>query len=426
MHVPPKQFGAELRRARNEAGLTLTRLASTVHYSKGQLSKIENGHQRPTLQLARRCEVELGCPGRLTALLPDPPGAPAPAAADKPPSRRLVLAAGAATVLLSTSVSGSAASASSGAQAGDGSLTASARALLIHFRRMAQSCPPHTVLVPLAEQTRALVTLATDAERGTRDELLLVGSRFAEFTGWMAQESGHDEAALRWTDHAVRLAFQGGDHQLGHYALVRRALMAYYRGHAAETVSLSAAASDHRLAPRIRGLAAQQEAEGHALAGDDSASLRALDRARGLLAAAREEGDPSPVGPIHLPDPVAMFTGWCLYDLGRPAAAAEALDAACAALSPQAHRNRARYGVRRALAHASAGEIDHACTVAHEALTSASAVRSYTIGLDLRRLAGVLGRHRGHSGVRALAPDLTAALTLSAATRTAPPVPAPS
>ncbi|MFE2767447.1 helix-turn-helix domain-containing protein [Streptomyces albidoflavus] len=425
MHVPPKRFGAELRRARHERGMTLTRLASAVHYSKSQLSKIENGHQRPTAHLARRCEVELDCPGRLTALLPGPRTPTSPAAAG-PPSRRLVLTAGAATVLLANSAPGGAAASAPVEQTGDGALVDSARALLTHFRRMAQSSPPPTVLVPLAEQTRALVALAADSGSGSRNGLLLVAARFAEFTGWMAQESGHDEAARRWTDHAVRLAFDGGDHQLGHYGLVRRALMAYYRGHAHETVALSAAAGDHRLAPRIRGLAAQQEAEGHALAGDHGASLRALDRARGLLAAAGREEDPAPVGPTHLPDPVTMFTGWCLYDLGRPAAAAEHLDAACAALPPQAHRNLARYGVRRALAHASAGEVDHACVVARTALTSASAVGSYTIGLDLRRLAGVLGRHRGHSGVRALAPDLTAALTLSAAARTAPPLPKPA
>ncbi|MGA5004693.1 helix-turn-helix domain-containing protein [Streptomyces koyangensis] len=426
MHVPPKRFGAELRRARHEAGMTLTRLASAVHYSKSQLSKIENGHQRPTPHLARRCEVELNCPGRLTALLPDPSGSAGSSAAGGPPSRRLVLTAGAATVLLAHSAPGSASASAPGEQAGDGSLVDSARALLTHFRRMAQSCPPPAVLVPLAEQTRALVALAADSGSDARNGLLLAAGRFAEFTGWMAQESGHDEAARRWTDHAARLAFEGGDHQLGHYGLVRRALMAYYRGHAAETVALSASAGDHRLAPRIRGLAAQQEAEGHALAGDHGASMRALDRARDLLATAAREEDPAPVGSIHLPDPVALFTGWCLYDLGRPAAAAEHLDAACAALPPQAHRNLARYGVRRALAHASAGEIDHACAIARAALNSASAVGSYTIGLDLRRLAGVLGRHRGHTGVRALAPDLTAALTLSGTARTAPPVPTPA
>ncbi|WP_307498712.1 helix-turn-helix domain-containing protein [Streptomyces sp. DSM 41037] len=426
MHVPPKRFGAELRRARHEAGMTLTRLASAVHYSKSQLSKIENGHQRPSAHLARRCEVELNCPGRLTSLLPGPSRTAGSSAPGGPPSRRLVLTAGAATVLLAHGAPGSASASASGEQTGDGALVDSARALLTHFRRMAQSCPPPAVLVPLAEQTRALVALAADSGSQARHGLLLVASRFAEFTGWLAQESGDDEAARRWTDHAVRLAFEGGDHQLGHYGLVRRALMAYYRGHARETVDLSAAAGNHRLAPRIRGLAAQQEAEGHALGGDHGASLRALDRARGLLAAADREEDPTPLGPTHLPDSVAMFTGWCLYDLGRPAAAAEHLDAACASLPPQAHRNHARHGVRRALAHASAGEIDHACAIARTALTSASAVGSYTIGLDLRRLSGVLERHRGHSGVRALAPDLTAALTLSAAARTAPPLPKPA
>lgn len=88
--------------------MTLTRLASAVHYSKSQLSKIENGHQRPTAHLARRCEVELDCPGRLIALLPDPPTPTSPAAAG-PPSRRLVLTAGAATVLLAGGAPGGAA-----------------------------------------------------------------------------------------------------------------------------------------------------------------------------------------------------------------------------------------------------------------------------------------------------------------------------
>ncbi|MGN0117369.1 MAG: helix-turn-helix domain-containing protein, partial [Streptomyces albidoflavus] len=192
--------------------MTLTRLASAVHYSKSQLSKIENGHQRPTAHLARRCEVELDCPGRLTALLPGPPTPTSPAAAG-PPSRRLVLTAGAATVLLANSAPGGAAASAPVEQTGDGSLVDSARALLTHFRRMAQSSPPPTVLVPLAEQTRALVALAADSGSGSRNGLLLVAARFAEFTGWMAQESGHDEAARRWTDHAARLAFDGGDHQ---------------------------------------------------------------------------------------------------------------------------------------------------------------------------------------------------------------------
>ncbi|NBH03695.1 helix-turn-helix transcriptional regulator, partial [Amycolatopsis sp. SID8362] len=36
-------FGAELRRLRHAAGLSLTELADRVHYSKGYLSKVETG-----------------------------------------------------------------------------------------------------------------------------------------------------------------------------------------------------------------------------------------------------------------------------------------------------------------------------------------------------------------------------------------------
>lgn len=66
-------FGAELRRRRRAAGLTLTELAVRTHYSKGYLSKVETGLAAPNPALAALCESELGVPGELTALLPGVP-----------------------------------------------------------------------------------------------------------------------------------------------------------------------------------------------------------------------------------------------------------------------------------------------------------------------------------------------------------------
>ncbi|WP_410662261.1 ATP-binding protein [Amycolatopsis sp. lyj-84] len=63
-------FGAELRRRRQEAGLSLTTLAERTHYSKGYLSKVETGIATPNPALAALCESELGAVGVLTALLP--------------------------------------------------------------------------------------------------------------------------------------------------------------------------------------------------------------------------------------------------------------------------------------------------------------------------------------------------------------------
>ncbi|MEV7415273.1 helix-turn-helix domain-containing protein [Streptomyces sp. NPDC089919] len=73
-----EEFGPALRRARQGRGLSLSALAGLVHYSKGYLSKIENGGKPPTPDLARRCDAALRAGGRLAALVPETPPAPAP------------------------------------------------------------------------------------------------------------------------------------------------------------------------------------------------------------------------------------------------------------------------------------------------------------------------------------------------------------
>ncbi|MET7906628.1 DNA-binding protein [Streptomyces sp. NPDC005355] len=226
------------------------------------------------------------------------------------------------------------------------------------------------------------------------------------------QESGNERAALWWTQRAVDLAAAGGDRHLAGYALVRRALVTLYHDDAKETIALAQQAQDSGLPPRIRGLAAQREAQGHAIAGDRDACLSALDRARQLLARHTPDSDAPVIGTMHLPDPVGMITGWCLYDLGRPGEAAEALDQQLSQVPPHALRTQVRYGVRRALAHAAAGDIEHACDMTAQLLGGAAAVSSATISADLRRLARTLGRHPRNTAVRALAPQLGTSLRL--------------
>ncbi|MDQ1035675.1 hypothetical protein QFZ75_002091 [Streptomyces sp. V3I8] len=109
---------------------------------------------------------------------------------------------------------------------------------------------------------------------------------------------------------------------------------------------------------------------------------------------------------MHLPDSVGMITGWCLVDLGRPREAGEELDRQLTLVGPDAVRTQVRYGVRRALAYASAGEIDHACALTEPLLDGVTAVRSATVTTDLRRLVRVLGRYPDHPPVRRLAPRL--------------------
>ncbi|WP_410564005.1 tetratricopeptide repeat protein [Amycolatopsis sp. cmx-4-61] len=62
-------FGAELKRRRLSVGMSLTGLAASVHFTKGYLSKVENGKVRVNRDLAKACDQALGAGGELLALV---------------------------------------------------------------------------------------------------------------------------------------------------------------------------------------------------------------------------------------------------------------------------------------------------------------------------------------------------------------------
>ncbi|HSV67218.1 MAG TPA: helix-turn-helix domain-containing protein [Mycobacteriales bacterium] len=404
------RFGPELRRRRMAAGLSLIKFAARVNYTKGYLSKIETGEKPPTLDLARRCDAELDAGGTLVALVtparPRPAGRsgpvqPLPALSEPPlsgpptgwPAHDPEWAAG----LREAAVPESA-------------LTIFG-AMFEQHRLLGHQASPNVVLPGLAAQASTLQALAgqtDDAELAGR--LLRLTARYAEYAGWMAQEAGDDRAAMEWTGAAVTLATASGDADLARYALVRAADIALYRDDAVQTIELARRAqADPDTAVGIRALAAQREAQGHAMAGAEAACRSALERAAGLLPAGPPGTRPA-FGSTSLADPIAITTGWALHDLGRSKEAAEILDREVPRIPATAARSRARYGIRQALAHAVAGNLEIACALTATLLPDAVRADSATIRVDLRRLARSLVRWRSDPAVRELYPRLTAAL----------------
>ncbi|MEV6687109.1 helix-turn-helix domain-containing protein [Streptomyces sp. NPDC051130] len=78
-------FAAELRRLRRRRNVSLSDLARSIHYSKGYLSKIENGRKPPTPDVARRCDEALDAGGELLRLVPPVPAVPQARAGDDEP-----------------------------------------------------------------------------------------------------------------------------------------------------------------------------------------------------------------------------------------------------------------------------------------------------------------------------------------------------
>jgi len=62
-------FGRELRRLREQRGLSLQKFADFVNYSRGYIGKVETGDKPPTPELAHRCDEVLEARGKLIALV---------------------------------------------------------------------------------------------------------------------------------------------------------------------------------------------------------------------------------------------------------------------------------------------------------------------------------------------------------------------
>lgn len=405
-------FGTLLRKSRADAGMSMGELARRVNYSKGHVSKIENGLKRPTPMFAKQCDRVLDTGGALAATLPVEGTTQAAVLA---PEDRWVLELEEDGAVRFTEVprrqvlTGALAFARPVRPATDERTVAVLRVSFEQYRTLGTMTSPSVVLAPVITLVHTLRTLALDSEEPMRSELLLLAARVAEYVGWLSQEAGRDAEMLRWTDRAVNLA-AGRDPSLSSFALFRRAEVALYQQDAVSTVALARRAQqDTNAGPRVLGLAARCEAQGHALAGDVGGWERALERAA-LLLATREPAATIVLGSASVSDEIALARGWSLYDLGRPGAAAELLDRHLVAIPPSARRARARFGVRRALAHAQHGDIDQACVATREVLADVAQVDSATVRLDLKDLARTLQRWHGHRAVVDLYPDLITAL----------------
>jgi hypothetical protein len=274
-------------------------------------------------------------------------------------------------------------------------------------RSLGQVLSPALVLPGLISETHMLTGIARHTPPDDGAALWRLAAQFAEFVGWMVQELGDDKEAMWWTARAVRMAAIGGDDSLRPYALFRRSdITLFGDDDPLRTLDLAhRAQADPAATTRVRGLAAEREAQGYALLGDPDACFRALDRSATLLDEAKQATTGAPVlGTTRTPDPTVLARGWCLFDLGRPAAAAALLETGIARFAPGASRARARYGMRTALAHMTADEVDRACEIVYWLAPDLRQIDSATIRHDMRMLNREFRRRATQPKVRDLQP----------------------
>ncbi|MFJ6798805.1 sporulation protein [Streptomyces sp. NPDC091268] len=204
-------------------------------------------------------------------------------------------------------------------------------------------------------------------------------AELTRLAGWMAFDTGQQEAAQRYYIQALRLARAAADVPLGGYVLASMSLQATYRDFPDEGVDLAQAAVE-----RNRGLATARtmsffrlvEARAHAKAGDSAAAGAALRAAEGWLERARE-GDPDPTWlGFYSYDRFAADAAECYRDLKLPRQVRRFTEQALSRPTEEYVRSHGLRLVVSAVAELESGNLDAACAAGTRAVEVAGRITS--------------------------------------------------
>ncbi|MFJ6832838.1 MFS transporter [Streptomyces sp. NPDC091209] len=204
-------------------------------------------------------------------------------------------------------------------------------------------------------------------------------AELTRLAGWMAFDTGQQEAAQRYYIQALRLARAAADVPLGGYVLASMSLQATYRGFGDEGVDLAQAAVE-----RNRGLATARtmsffrlvEARAHARAGDAQAAGTALKAAEGWLERARDgDHDPSWLG-FYSYDRFAADAAECYRDLKAPRQVRRFTEQALSKPTEEFVRSHGLRLVVSAVAELESGNLDAACEQGVRAVEVAGRISS--------------------------------------------------
>jgi tetratricopeptide (TPR) repeat protein len=244
-------------------------------------------------------------------------------------------------------------------------------------------------LLPIVHKMYELTDRARRAARGDlRQQLIYVASLYAEFYGWMRQESGDLPGAVAWTERALQQAHAVDDPNLAAYAYVRLGQLAEIERDDDRVIGLARAAQRcGGLSRQVQALALQQEARGHAIAGAETDCLTRFDQARELIAGVRPQwSDEYQVGFFFEEARLNAQRAACLLELGKPRDAIDAYRDIIANGELVCRWERGMHLAKLARAYAVIGEPSQAAATAFQALSLGRDTGTKVITDELRKL----------------------------------------
>lgn len=243
----------------------------------------------------------------------------------------------------------------------------------------------------LTAATSQLAHLEQISEQGG-PEAARLAARFAEFVGWLLQDSGDPKRALEVTSRSIDYATLAGDTELATYGAMRRSniLSGLGQHQLAAATARSALTAATAQFPSLVPVCLRQQALAAAGLKDEALSRATIDRALGMIAPSTS----TELSPYCTTSYLQMEAAHCLLTLRRPADAERACSTALADWPDALVRDQTLCRARHAVALLGIREIDHAC---HTALTAVEGVRSAPSGRTIQLLRGVVTQLRPYS-----------------------------
>lgn len=289
-------------RALRNSGYSMKAAARAMNYDPAYLSRVLNGRQRPSANLARALDDLVGAGGALADTVLDKEATARISRSTAHPSR-----------------------------VDRGTVDALAGVLAV-YRRLDDAVAPSSVIPAAMAQLREVTRLLRAARGPYRDDLAAVASEWAQFAGWLLAQVRRDGEAVGLLGDALELADEIGDGTLAAQALNFRGYIARQQNRPHGVVRWFTAAAN------TAGAHPAQRIGDYLQAAAGLAALEAPDAALRMVAEAERLTDTA----AELPPPTTAYwltpafnrlnMGLCALALGRYSEAADHLRSGLAGL----------------------------------------------------------------------------------------------
>jgi transcriptional regulator with XRE-family HTH domain len=395
----------EVRRRREQRGLTQQDLAALMGFSPQHLSAVECGETSVSEQFVQACDDALGADGQLVELLPpvvyerararwsnraaqhsdpvrSPPREPSPAQASAAPhcARRIPIAASTDVEVISAMI----------------------HALRRLDNRFGGGYAHGVVLSYLKDEVHPVLRMVQAQNTASR-QVLQVVAELTQLAGWISHDVGKNRLARWYFGESLRLARASGDEAFTSEVLAGMSQQAAYLGDGRTAVNAAQAARRYAIRaglPALLSEVAAMEAHGHALRGDASACLLAMRAAERSLDAVCDDRRPAWLEYFDRAYLAAKFAH-ALHALGE-LQPAERFAVRSLQMSEGYARGRLFNTVLLARIHAEGGDLDAACDLGLRSVAMAGGIRSARGRDYLADLARRLEPHAAAPQVREL------------------------